>query len=180
MRAMGPGSVSSFLKTILDVVYFALLAGLGGLVIAGVIGLLISFNADLLQRISGNLEFNGARGDAEHLVPMLLVGLLYLLVYVGALLAIVGRLRRVFATLTAGDPFDPENVRRLRLIGFVLGGMEIARYVFRLIFEAVAPGANVSEDGLNLTAWFAVLVVFVLAEVFREGARLRREAELTI
>ena len=32
----------------------------------------------------------------------------------------------------------------------------------------------------NLTAWFAVLVVFVLAEVFREGARLRREAELTI
>jgi hypothetical protein len=34
--------------------------------------------------------------------------------------------------------------------------------------------------GFNPTAWFAVLVVFVLAEVFREGARLRREAELTI
>ncbi len=34
--------------------------------------------------------------------------------------------------------------------------------------------------GVNLTTWFAVLVILVLAEVFREGARLRREAELTI
>jgi hypothetical protein len=32
----------------------------------------------------------------------------------------------------------------------------------------------------ELTPWFSVVVVFVLAEVFREGARLRREAELTI
>ena len=31
-----------------------------------------------------------------------------------------------------------------------------------------------------LTPVFSVLVVFVLAEVFREGARLRRESELTI
>jgi hypothetical protein len=36
------------------------------------------------------------------------------------------------------------------------------------------------EPNFSLTAWFSVLVVFVLAEVFREGARLRREAELTI
>jgi len=36
------------------------------------------------------------------------------------------------------------------------------------------------SDNVNLTAWFAVLVVFVLAEVFREGARLRRDAQLTI
>jgi hypothetical protein len=36
-------------------------------------------------------------------------------------------------------------------------------------------------DGqINLTTWFAVLVIVVLAEVFREGARLRGEAELTI
>jgi hypothetical protein len=34
--------------------------------------------------------------------------------------------------------------------------------------------------GISLTTWFAVLVIFVLAEVFREGARLRGDAELTI
>ena len=37
-----------------------------------------------------------------------------------------------------------------------------------------------SDGWFNPTAWFAVLVVFVLAEVFREGARLRRDSELTI
>jgi hypothetical protein len=44
----------------------------------------------------------------------------------------------------------------------------------------VFPGLDRVEPSLSLTAWFSVLVVFVLAEVFREGARLRREAELTI
>ena len=34
--------------------------------------------------------------------------------------------------------------------------------------------------GFNPTSWFAVLIVFVLAEVFREGARPRHESELTI
>jgi len=180
MRAMGPGSVSSFLKTILDVVYFVLLASLGVLVVAAIAGVLLSFSPDLLQRISSRLEINGAAGDVGDLIPMLGVGVIYLILNASALLVIIGRLRRVFATLTAGDPFDPENVRRLRLIGFVLGGMEIARYAFGVIFEAVAPDVSRLEGGINLTAWFAVLVVFVLAEVFREGARLRREAELTI
>ncbi|HEX2801001.1 MAG TPA: DUF2975 domain-containing protein, partial [Phenylobacterium sp.] len=42
------------------------------------------------------------------------------------------------------------------------------------------PWVKKVDANFNLTAWFSVLVVFVLAEVFREGARLRREAELTI
>jgi hypothetical protein len=41
-------------------------------------------------------------------------------------------------------------------------------------------GAAHVGASINLTTWFAVLVIVVLAEVFREGARLRGEAELTI
>ena len=41
--------------------------------------------------------------------------------------------------------------------------------------ETFAEGAK-----LGFEVAMTVLVVFVLAEVFREGARLRREAELTI
>ena len=36
------------------------------------------------------------------------------------------------------------------------------------------------EFEVNLAVWFAVLVIIVLAEVFREGARLRQEQKLTI
>ena len=61
----------------------------------------------------------------------------------------------------------------------MLAALELSRYGGR----ASAPwcrGSSATEPNFSLTAWFSVLVVFVLAEVFREGARLRREAELTI
>jgi hypothetical protein len=81
--------------------------------------------------------------------------------------------------MTAGDPFHPDNVRRLRVIGLVLALLEIDRYVFGALGRFVLHRTG-ETGGLNLTAWFAVLVIVVLAEVFREGARLRRDAELTI
>ena len=69
---------------------------------------------------------------------------------------------------------------RLRLIGLMLAGLELGRYGFWAASAWLLTGVNRQEPDLSLTAWFSVLVVFVLAEVFREGARLRREAELTI
>ena len=82
-------------------------------------------------------------------------------------------------TLTIGDPFHPANVNRLRLIGAMLAALELGRYVMFGVSRLV-PAIRRVDPNLNLPAWFSVLVVFVLAEVFREGARLRREAELTI
>jgi hypothetical protein len=62
----------------------------------------------------------------------------------------------------------------------MLALIEINNYVFGALDRFVL-GARVHTGfSLNLTAWFAVLVIVVLAEVFREGARLRRDAELTI
>ena len=69
---------------------------------------------------------------------------------------------------------------RLRLIGLILAALELGRYAFWAVSMWLPPGVAKDEPPLSLTAWFSVLVVFVLAEVFREGARLRREAELTI
>ena len=176
MRALGPGSVSSFLKIILDVAYYVLLAGLGGLVLVSIAGLLFSFNPDFLAKLSVSTDV----GKVAAKGPVLAIGLLYVDLYMGCLLAIIGQLRRVFATLTAGDPFHTDNIRRLRLIGFVLAGMEIARHLFGAVMSQMGAARNEIDGGISITAWFAVLVIFVLAEVFREGARLRNEAELTI
>ena len=107
-------------------------------------------------------------------------GLLGAALYLAGILVIVGSLRRIFTTLTAGDPFHPDNVARLRLIGLILAALELGRYALWGIGAWVLPGVTDVEPSFSLTAWFSVLVVFVLAEVFREGARLRREAELTI
>lgn len=179
IRALGPGSVSSFLKVILDVFYYVLwgVAFLFACVILGL--LLISFDPQILPapvlaraRILGRAPLGLAAAVRLSGVELWLVGVI----------VIVQRLRRIFGSMTTGDPFHPANVVRLRVIALVLALIEINGYVFgaldRFVLNERAPrwfGLN-----LNLTAWFAVLVIVVLAEVFREGARLRREAELTI
>lgn len=180
MRALGPGSVSSFLKVGLDVTYFVIIA-LSGLLALIMVGALIalSFVPDIPIQIGDRLHIEGDITPGR-IIALGVVAACYAALYLGALITILSRLRKVFATLIAGDPFQPDNIPRLRLIGFVLAGMEVARYVLNTLLMAIAPDMGWDIAGFNITAWFSVLVVFVLAEVFREGARLRREAELTI
>jgi hypothetical protein len=175
-RALGPGSVSSFLKVILDVFYYVL--WLVAVVFAvGILGLLlISFDPAVLPApILAQVRVEGhAPGLAA--AVMLTGAELYLI----GILVIVQRLRRIFGTMTAGDPFHPDNGRRLRVVGLVLALLEIDRYLFGAIDRFALHEPPRGGEAVSLTAWFAVLVVIVLSEVFREGARLRREAELTI
>jgi hypothetical protein len=185
MRALGPGSVSSFLKIILDVVFAALWIGVAVFALITLAAVLLSFNPDLLPRIrlpgeDGQTVRNTAINELVKNGPSVTSGLFALVLYLCGILVIVAALRRIFTTLTAGDPFHPDNVARLRLIGLMLAGLELGRYAFWMVSAWMLPGVNHVEPSLNITAWFSVLVVFVLAEVFREGARLRREAELTI
>ena len=185
MRALGPGSVSSFLKIILDVVFAALWIGVGVFALITLAALLLSLNPEMLPnfRLPGDDGENVRTTAMAELVrngPSLTSGLFAAGLYLGGVLVIVGSLRRIFTTLTAGDPFHPDNVARLRLIGLMLAGLELGRYAFWAVSAWLLSGVNEREPKLSLTAWFSVLVVFVLAEVFREGARLRREAELTI
>jgi hypothetical protein len=178
MRALGPGSVSSFLKVILDVVFVALAISV---VLIG-LGILVVLLFDVDPALFSNFIRNGPGGDNLS-GPEIAGELLGAGLYAGGVLVIVGQLRRIFATLTTGDPFHPSNVRRLRVIGLMLAGLgllEIARYPIAALISRMAPHGPHVVVHLNPSTWFAVLVVFVLAEVFREGARLRHEAELTI
>ena len=175
IRALGPGSVSSFLKVILDVFYHVLWV-VGIIVAAVILGLLlISFDPQILP--AAILAHANIMGQAP--------GISAAVRLTGAELGLVGvtiivqRLRRIFASMTAGDPFHPDNVRRLRVTALVLGLIEINRYLFAALDRFVL-GLHPRRLSLDFTPWFAVLVIVVLAEVFREGARLRREAELTI
>jgi hypothetical protein len=174
MRALGPGSVSSFLKIVLDVVYLALWIALGAAGLAMLAALLFAFNPNLFPApMSADAAVVARRG------PLFAGALGVVALSIGGVLVIVDALRRIFVTLTAGDPFHPQNALRLRLIGLMLGALELGRYAVWGV-APLAPWVKRVEPNFNLTAWFSVLVVFVLAEVFREGARLRREAELTI
>jgi Protein of unknown function (DUF2975) len=120
MRAFGPGSVSSFLKMALDVVRVALWLGAA---IIGPLGLLILIYlpfapAQLPLDIGGKVFELPLRNPA---VAAVLMGMES---YLACLLVIVGGIRKVVETLTIGDPFRPENVQRLRVIGLALVALE--------------------------------------------------------
>jgi hypothetical protein len=84
-------------------------------------------------------------------------------------------LRKIVKTLLEGDPFVPQNISRLRQIWIIIAVAEIIRII-------IANMATIGEVTLDLRpgTWFVVFVVAALAEVFRHGAELRRDAELTI
>jgi len=183
MRALGPGSVSSLLKVGLDLVFFVLCIALAGLIIgifaAIVITPLIPISNDLNININGESDPEAVRARLRGPAIPLALGALSL--YMATLVVIVGRLRRIFATLTRGEPFQPLNVSRLRMIGVMLIAIEVWNFIVPPLLRSLLPTDSAAFEGrLSLTGWFSILVVFVLAEVFREGARLRREAELTI
>lgn len=175
MRALGPGSVSSVLKVILDVVFHALWVLAAALLVGSIIAIVVALSPGTAQSVIHNANAHVIVADAPRAAFEASAATLYT---VGVIL-IVGRLRRLFASLTAGDPFHPDNVRRLQVIAFVLGALEVGRYAAAFVAGLLHLGPS-AVGAMSLTPWFAVLVVTVLAEVFREGARLRREAELTI
>jgi hypothetical protein len=175
LRTLGPRSVSTLLKIALDVAYVLLMLITGVLLIAFVIGAFIPIdNLTVIDDTSGK-EMPLTR-------VLIIFALGSITAYFASFLLILGHLRKIFRTLTIGDPFEPANVRRLRQIGLILaivtGGVWLAQ---GMVAARLAPGV-MDPQGLSelLTPIFSVLVVFVLAEVFREGARLRRESELTI
>ncbi|GAA0380848.1 DUF2975 domain-containing protein [Brevundimonas terrae] len=102
--------------------------------------------------------------------------------YFAGTVAILHYLRLLFRTLLAGDPFQPANILRLRLIGAALAFVTLLGWGARmLVAQHLAVGA-IDTPGIGelITPAFAIIITFTLAELFREGARLRRETELTI
>jgi len=84
-------------------------------------------------------------------------------------------LKKIVRTLLDGDPFVVENISRVRLMWIVIAISEIVR----IIFMNISMPDEITLD-IRPGTWFVVFVIAALAEVFRHGAELRRDAELTI
>ncbi|MES2179684.1 MAG: DUF2975 domain-containing protein [Gemmatimonadota bacterium] len=95
---------------------------------------------------------------------------------------VLSRLLAIVDTVADGDPFVAENARRLRSIAWAVLGLEV------LHLAVVAVAANVSTPktpidirwDFSFTRWLCVLLLFVLARVFEQGARMRDDLEGTV
>jgi hypothetical protein len=95
---------------------------------------------------------------------------------------VLTRLLTIVRTVGEGDPFVLENAGRLQRIAWAVLGLE----VLHLAIGAVAAGASTERTpldidwNLSVARWLTVLLLFVLARVFEQGARMRDDLAGTV
>ncbi|MEQ1817910.1 MAG: DUF2975 domain-containing protein [Terricaulis sp.] len=197
MKALGRDSVASIIRIGLNVVwgvlwFLAVCLGLAAIGYGAFLALSASgaIGPDVLTgdnhlRINGeNVQFGDIAGYTwPVLVPAFLIGA----VAIGGSLMIVWRLRRLFDSFSSGEPFRRENANHLRAIWMIMLAIEVSRYVLLGLTTVLMAATHTQlaesaefEMRVDLSTWGSILILIVLAEVFREGARLKEEQELTI
>lgn len=209
MQLLGNRSVAWWIKLLLDAAWWLLL-GLSALVlIQGLhfaltrdasqietqIGVQIEFEPERfvidapelgieggeIEKATGNLKFsNPSRAYALTILAWTYVGLAILLIS-------VFQLRKIFGSLARGAPFEAENGRRLRIIALAIIAGQVARALMAFAAsrgvdqEWLAPGITLRPNwGVDLASLLFALMILVLAEVFRQGAKMKEEQDLTV
>jgi len=92
------------------------------------------------------------------------------------------RLLAIVETVRAGDPFVAANARRLQAIAWSLLALQLLSLVMAAIARAVSlPAQPLDFDaGFSVNGWLAVLLTFLLARVFAEGAHMRDDLAGTV
>ena len=95
---------------------------------------------------------------------------------------ILKRLMTMVGTVCAGDPFVAANARRLQQIAWALLVLQLLGMVISAIGTAISTPAHPVDfnAGFSVNGWLAVILTFVLARVFAEGARMREDLEGTV
>jgi hypothetical protein len=137
-----------------------------------------------------NVHLEEARGSlrfSPHSSYLVAGVALLLIVVLSVVLWVLVQLRAVFRTLRAGRPFVPANAIHIRRIAYAVIVGEIVRSL--LVYTSMRYAAtHFSIRGLrlearpdvNLIAIICGLIILVIAEIFREGARMEEEQSLTI
>src|SRR5215213_1179474 len=96
--------------------------------------------------------------------------------------AVLKRLLAIVETVRGGDPFVAANASRLQAIAWALLALQILSLVIGAIAKAVSTPAHPLDldAGFSINGWLAVLLTFLLARVFAEGALMRDDLEGTV
>jgi Protein of unknown function (DUF2975) len=96
--------------------------------------------------------------------------------------AVLKRLLAIVETVRGGDPFVAANASRLQAIAWALLALNLLSIVIGAIAKAVSTPAHPLhiDAGFSIHGWLAVLLMFLLARVFSEGALMREDLEGTV
>lgn len=117
----------------------------------------------------------------------LVVSTLFALVLAGTALGGISCLRKILDSVERGEAFEAPNAQRLRVLGILILVGTLGNTLMEFVSSAYAD-VLLRPQGFNFDGRIAFdegvivvgLSVLVLSEVFRIGAKLREEQELTI
>jgi len=129
----------------------------------------------------------GLTDEAGHAVPAITIDALALILLLVAAMAacafyFLRDLKRIIDSVGEGDPFVPVNAVRLARMGWLTIAIELLSIPVGGIGEWMAhtiKGAT-SDFGIDPSGILLALILFILARVFREGARMREDLEGTV
>lgn len=129
----------------------------------------------MLQQIA---ESGAAAPSSGAMLASVIAGAVMAIAYLYVALVV----RAIVKTTFNGNPFVPENISRLRKTWVIVALAEIFRMVVTGL--SLKPSTDNFLEGFSidtqLTAWFLVFVIAIMAEVFRHGLKLQRDQELTV
>ena len=105
----------------------------------------------------------------------------------GVIIWVMFLLRQIVRTVGKGNPFVPDNGKRLRWIGLSILAVTFFDFIHdillnlfitpRLTFESIVTQSTLS---LSIEDLLSAMVIIVIGEAFRIGAEMKKEQDLMI
>ena len=94
---------------------------------------------------------------------------------------VLKRLLAILETIRGGEPFVAVNASRLQAIAWVLLALNLLSIVIGVIGKSVSTPAHPLhlDAGFSINGWLVVLLTFVVARVFAQGALMRKDVQGT-
>ncbi len=153
----------------------------------GAIALTIGLPVILFLKDKITAEARVEFGNPDFVFPLAAVVGIIVIALAFLLLAFwfLQQLHRIIDTVGEGDPFVPENAERLTKMGwialaaqiFVIPAAGLGLYIAKIFEEQ--DGLTI-DAGVDLSGIVLVVVLFILARVFRHGAAMRADLEGTV
>jgi NADH:ubiquinone oxidoreductase subunit 5 (subunit L)/multisubunit Na+/H+ antiporter MnhA subunit len=99
-------------------------------------------------------------------------------------------LKHIVDTVGEGDPFVPENAGRLTQMAWLTLAVQLVTLPIEAIADSIAEAVNDPSEvhteihtldfGFSSNGLLLMLILFILARVFRKGAAMRAELEGTV
>ncbi len=126
----------------------------------------------------------GVRMTADEIARIALMAHLSAIVALVLVQLIFRALRRVITSARVGDPFVEANAAELVRVAWLLLGVEVIDTLIKPMIYLFAPEAVRAKMRdmvhISMIGLFTVLLIFVLAQIFRRGSEMRAELAGTI